>query len=88
MISSFINQLGMRRGPKDPSAYITLLKIIPEKRRNITELAEACGVTKSYALHIVKTLEENGIVKKMWGGRSRYVVLSDAGEEILRGLEE
>lgn len=88
LVSSFIEQLGIGRWPTNPALYITLLKTIPEKRRNITELAEECGVPKQYTYLMVKTLVERGIVKKIWGGSSRYVVLSEKGEEILRGLSE
>ena len=88
-IIPFIEQLSLNGcWPNDPALYITLIQTIPERQRNITELAAACGVPKYYLYPMVKNLSDKGFVKRVFGGSSRYVILTEKGEELLRGLSE
>ncbi|MEN6290680.1 MAG: hypothetical protein ABFD07_01515 [Methanobacterium sp.] len=75
-------------GPKDPELSIKLLKIIQKNRFNIRQLSETTGFSRYKTEPILNTLIAMGFVKKVFGGNARYVVLTSAGEEVVRGLGE
>jgi len=50
-------------------------------------LAKMADVTYPHAVQLVKKLEEKGLVKTYKEGRTRYVELTDLGEEVAIALE-
>ena len=57
------------------------------KKWNISALAKQVDTTYPHMLHLVKTFEELGIVKTTFSGRSRYVKLTEYGDELAHDLE-
>lgn len=65
-----------------------LLKIIRDDRPNIIQLADSAGFNRYYTEKILGILLEGGLVKKVFGGCSRYIVLTEKGAEFIRGVDE
>ncbi len=50
-------------------------------------LAKKADITYPHAIQLVKKLEERGLVKTYKEGRTRYVELTELGEEVALALE-
>ena len=89
LIKQFVEEMTLKGGwPKNPVLYIRFLKAIPGERRNISILSVESGTSSQYGCKIVRNLEKAGYVKRVFGGQARYVILTEEGENVVRGFRE
>lgn len=72
----------------DLGRYASLMKVISERRMNVTELSKASGIRLDVVRAMIVELERSGYVMRIFGGNARYTVLTEKGKEILRRLKE
>jgi len=89
LIKQFVEEMTLRGvWPKNPALYIRFLKAIPGERRNISILSVESGTSSQYGSRIARNLEKAGYVKRVFGGQARYVILTEEGEEVVRGFRD
>ncbi len=68
---------------------VLMMVALREKNRRwyVSLLAKEADVTYPHAVHIVRKLEEAGLIRTVKEGRTRYVELTDLGEEVAIALE-
>ena len=57
------------------------------KKWYISTLAKVADITYPHAVQIIKLLEEKGVVKSIKQGRTRYITLTELGEQISTAIE-
>lgn len=70
-----------------PAKMVILLRD-KSRRWYISALAKEVDMTVSHMLHLIRKLEDLGIVSTKLAGRSRYVELTDKGDELARDFED
>ena len=68
---------------------VKMLLLLRDKNKKwyVSLLAKEADVTYPHAIQIVKKLEEHGLVRTVKEGRTRYIELTDLGEEVAVTLE-
>ena len=67
---------------------VMLIKLRDKNRKwYVSSLAKEADVTYPHAVQIVRKLEHAGLIRTVKEGRTRYVELTDLGEEVAVALE-
>jgi len=80
-----VNAVGLFLKIKPAKALVLLRD--KNKRWYVSALAKEVDTTYPYMIKLIKKFEELGIVKTTVSGRTRYVELTEKGDELAHDLE-